>query len=195
MNSAAVIGRQLRQQQASSRISGPVVPPTQYKGRALNSFSSAQGPRQDRDLLSLATQSNLGADADKPFAKFSQIYSHDHFYPHPAHRETGEKSVRRKEKKKKEPRVQLSWHCFCVALKALSSGLVLLVLGSVMSVVGFCADSLSQQSVRLQNGTLVTKVDGDVKTHLHNLTYVGYKALSPLPVFAFSLNFNSLHVN
>ena len=167
MNSAAVIGRQLRQQQSNSRVSGPVVPPTQYRGRR----QSQVALKHDRDLLSLPT----GADADKKFAKFSQLYSHEHsqFYPHPAHREKSEKTNHRKKKKKKENGIKCTWHCFCVALKALSSGIILLLVGTVMSAVGFFADSVSEERIQHEDGTITTSVNNDLKNHLHNLTYVG----------------------
>lgn len=169
MNSAAVIGRQLRQQQTNNRISGPVVPPTQYRGRGQSLAALRIEHSHQRDLLSPYT----GADADKKFAKFSQLYQHE-FYPHPAHRETGEKQGgHRKEKKKKTNRIKCTWHCFCVAFKALSSGVILLIIGTVMSIVGFFADSLSEVQVQHKNGTITTAVNKELKNHLLNLTYVG----------------------
>lgn len=175
MSSAAVIGRQLRQQQSSSRTSGPVVPPTQYKGRTpIVQSSSVQSWRtpQDRDLNSLGTQSTIGVDADKKFAHFSQLYVSNEFYPHPAHRQKTERAER-KAKKKKEPRLRCTWHCFIVSMKALLPGIIMLVAGTVMSVVGFFADSLSSHRVQLENGTALENVDTEMKTNLHNLTYVG----------------------
>lgn len=231
MSSAAVIGRQLRQQAASNRISGPQVPPTQYKGSAQSraaaaaaaalsrarpsSFSSVHGrslqhqalgresvhrtnsfygtlERQDSHttvggsstVLLPPSTSSPGADADKNFAKFSQLYSHD-FYPHPAHRAeaaaglAGERSERRGKKRGDKKgsegrRVFFSSRCLWVAIKAHCPGVVLVLVGTIMSVVGFYAESLSElEAVRLENGTLERRTDDNLKAHLHNLTYVG----------------------
>ncbi|KAF7488370.1 hypothetical protein SSS_05561 [Sarcoptes scabiei] len=181
--SAAVIGRQLRQQQNTNRNPGPVVPPTQYRG----------------------------VDAEKKFAKFSQHYNNNshEFYPHPAHRNntfnnnannhssnsSGRNSRNDKRKldkknhrKKKDgcgddddddnglgktKRLIFTRHCFCVAFKALSTGFVLLIMGTVMSIVGFFADSLAMEQAELNNGTYVSTINKGTKLHLHNLTYVG----------------------
>lgn len=227
MSSAAVIGRQLRQQSAANRISGPQVPPTQYKGSAQaraaaaaalsrarpSSFSSVHGrslaQQQQSSSLSSSVQRTSsfygalerqdsrttvggsstvllpsGADADKNFAKFSQLYSHE-FYPHPAHRAeaaaglAGERSERRGKRKDKKGssenrRVFFSSRCWWVAFKAHCPGVVLVLVGTIMSVVGFYAESLSElEAVRLENGTLERRTDENLKAHLHNLTYVG----------------------
>ncbi|XP_075584947.1 uncharacterized protein LOC124499994 isoform X4 [Dermatophagoides farinae] len=159
--SAAVIGRQLRQQQTTNRAPGPVVPPTHYRG----------------------------ADVNSKFAKFSQQYNHSsyEFYPHPAHRETNNnkkhghghmnKSVNNNSngssKKTKENQMIFSKHCFCVAFKALSTGVILFSIGTIMSIVGFFADSLALEPIQLNNGTYTTIINKGTKLHLHNMTYVG----------------------
>ncbi|CAG2106964.1 unnamed protein product [Medioppia subpectinata] len=169
MNSAAVIGRQLRQQQTTGRVSGPLVPPQPFKGRARtpSHLPGLQGGR----TYSPAAHS-LGPDADKKFAQFAGQHPHE-FYPHPAHRENHDKDKDNDKNKEDEPRLRCTWHCFCIALKALSGGIVLLMLGTVMSVVGFFAEPLAVDHVKLENGTVVPTIDPDTKQHLHNLTYVG----------------------
>jgi hypothetical protein len=171
MNSAAVIGRQLRQQQNIGRTSGPLVPPQPFKGRP-RTPSHIPGLQAGRPYSPAPPSlTNLGPDADKRFAQFAQ-HSHE-FYPHPAHRENADKEKGDKDKKDDEPRLRCTWHCFCIALKALSGGIVLLVLGTIMSVVGFLAEPLAVDYIKLDNGTVVPTIDPDTKQHLHNLTYVG----------------------
>lgn len=257
--SAAVIGRQLRQQASSSRISGPVVPPTQYKGSGSSaraaaaeaaaaalsrarpsSFSSSgrqgttrqgqghQGHQSSSSNLARTSSfygaldttsqqhahqlggshptvlsssslflnnnnNNTGADADKNFAKFSQLYSHE-FYPHPAHRAEaaaalagdgrgdGRRGKKRTagggaggDKKSTTRRVFFSSRCWWVAVKAHCPGVILVLVGTIMSVVGFYAEALSEvAAVRLKNGTMVERhTDDSLKAQLHNLTYVG----------------------
>ena len=171
MNSAAVIGRQLRQQQTTGRVSGPLVPPP-HRGRP-RTPSHLPGLQAARPYSpaphSLTT---IGPDADKKFAQFAGQHPHE-FYPHPAHRENAERDKDNDKNKDDEPRLRCTWHCFCVAFKALSGGIVLLVLGTVMSVVGFFAEPLAVEQVKLPNGTVVPTMDPDTKQHLHNLTFVG----------------------
>ncbi|CAG2174966.1 unnamed protein product, partial [Oppiella nova] len=169
---AAVIGRQLRQQQTTGRVSGPLVPPQPYKGRA-RTPSHIPGLQAGRTYSPAAHSLNtLGPDADKKFAQFAGQHPHE-FYPHPAHRENADKDKDNDKNKEEEPRLRCTWHCFCIAIKALSGGIVLLVLGTVMSVVGFFAEPLAIEHVKLENGTVVPTIDPDTKQHLHNLTYVG----------------------
>ena len=172
MNSAAVIGRQLRQQQTTGRVSGPLVPPTSYKGRP-RTPSHLPGLQVGRSYSPAPhSLSTLGPDADKKFAQFAGQHPHE-FYPHPAHRENADKDKDNEKNKDEEPRLRCTWHCFCIALKALSGGIVLLMLGTVMSVVGFFAEPLAVDEMKLENGTVVSTIDPDTKQHLHNLTYVG----------------------
>lgn len=170
MNSAAVIGRQLRQQQTTGRVSGPLVPPP-HRGRP-RTPSHLPGLQAGRPYSPAPHSLTVGPDADKKFAQFAGQHPHE-FYPHPAHRENADKDKDNDKNKDDEPRLRCTWHCFCVAFKALSGGIVLLVLGTVMSVVGFFAEPLAIEQVKLPNGTLVPTMDPDTKQHLHNLTYVG----------------------
>ena len=167
MNSAAVIGRQLRHH--APRASGQGIPPGiagQLKGRQ----------RQPSHLPGL--QPGPG----RPFSPggFNQQpktgYYQREFYPHPAHRESADKYKRDKQQdknKEQQPKLRCTWHCFCVAMKALSGGIILLTIGTIMSVVGFFAEPLAIEYKKAPNGTLVPTIDPDIKTHLHNLTYVG----------------------
>ncbi|XP_054153245.1 uncharacterized protein LOC128951959 isoform X2 [Oppia nitens] len=170
--SAAVIGRQLRQQQTTGRVSGPLVPPQHFKGRP-RTPSHISGLPVGRTYSPAAHSLNtLGPDADKKFAQFAGQHPHE-FYPHPAHRENADKDKEADKHKDDEPRLRCTWHCFCIAIKALSGGIVLLVLGTVMSVIGFFAEPLAIEQITLPNGTIVPTMDPDTKQHLHNLTYVG----------------------
>ncbi|RWS31148.1 hypothetical protein B4U80_00730 [Leptotrombidium deliense] len=144
MNSAAVIGRQLRQQQTGGRTSGPLVPPQQPgKGRPRTPSHNPQRP-------------------------YSPAPASYHQYPSPHPAAHGGKDSKKKQQQPEEPRIRCTWHCFCVALKALSGGIVLLVAGTVMSVVGFVAEAnhVKQQQV---SGANVTEVG----EHIRNLTFAG----------------------
>ncbi|KAH7646572.1 hypothetical protein HUG17_2110 [Dermatophagoides farinae] len=189
MSSAAVIGRQLRQQQTTNRAPGPVVPPTHYRGRPININHNYNDQQQIFLANGVDFFNDQGADVNSKFAKFSQQYNHSsyEFYPHPAHRETNNnkkhghghmnKSVNNNSngssKKTKENQMIFSKHCFCVAFKALSTGVILFSIGTIMSIVGFFADSLALEPIQLNNGTYTTTINKDTKLHLHNMTYVG----------------------
>ncbi|XP_075584946.1 uncharacterized protein LOC124499994 isoform X2 [Dermatophagoides farinae] len=187
--SAAVIGRQLRQQQTTNRAPGPVVPPTHYRGRPININHNYNDQQQIFLANGVDFFNDQGADVNSKFAKFSQQYNHSsyEFYPHPAHRETNNnkkhghghmnKSVNNNSngssKKTKENQMIFSKHCFCVAFKALSTGVILFSIGTIMSIVGFFADSLALEPIQLNNGTYTTIINKGTKLHLHNMTYVG----------------------
>ena len=189
MSSAAVIGRQLRQQQTTNRAPGPVVPPTHYRGRPININHNYNDQQQIFLANGVDFFNDQGADVNSKFAKFSQQYNHSsyEFYPHPAHRETNNnkkhghghmnKSVNNNSngssKKTKENQMVFSKHCFCVAFKALSTGVILFSIGTIMSIVGFFADSLALEPIQLNNGTYTTTINKGTKLHLHNMTYVG----------------------
>lgn len=162
MNSAAVIGRQLRQHQNTGRTSGPLVPPQPpYKGRPRTPSHIGQRP------YSPAPPSLTGT-GDNNVNTISSAYH----YPSPH----GNRQEKNKKKKKgdddDEPRLKCTWHCFCVAFKALSGGIILLTVGTVMSVVGFVAESYIEYT-DFGNGTVIPNIDEDTKMHLHNLTYAG----------------------
>lgn len=130
MNSAAVIGRQLRQQNTGR--GGP-----QGKG--------GRGRAPSHQPL---TNAQLKALQDK-----------------------------KEEEKKKVGTIQsirnkITVQCLWLTCKALSSGMILLIIGTTMSVVGFYADSLSTEVKESGNSTIEVK-DKDRHYHLHNLTYVG----------------------
>ncbi|OTF75849.1 hypothetical protein BLA29_006103, partial [Euroglyphus maynei] len=190
MSTAAVIGRQLRHHQTANRVPGPVVPPTHYRGRSINinhNYNDHQQIFLANGVVDSFTINNndQGADADSKFAKFSHQYNHSsyEYYPHPAHRDNnndkqGKPSAKKSatntnDEKTKQNRLVFSKHCFCVAFKALSMGVILFSAGTIMSIVGFFADSLATETVRLDNGTYTTTINNGTKLHLHNMTYVG----------------------
>lgn len=149
------------------------MPPSQYKGRPRTpSHIPGPIPAAPGRPFSPAPPSltNLGPDGDKRYGNFAQPLE---FYPHPAHRDGGHKDDKDDKKKEDEPKLRCTWHCFCIALKAFSGGIVLLALGTVMSVIGFFAGDLAIEYVPNANGTLEKQIDEDTQTHLHNLTYVG----------------------
>lgn len=162
MSSAAVIGRQLRQQNTGLRTSGPLVPPAQqYKGRPRTPSHAVPGNRPYSPAGSGSGTSGPGP-------------GHVRHYVSPAERERQKQCA-----KQEEPKLKCTWHCFCIALKALSGGIVLLVAGTIMSVVGFVAEA-NMNSTMLANGTAAGAVAGvaanstsDSVSTFRNLTYAG----------------------
>ncbi|KAI5695212.1 hypothetical protein M8J75_012797 [Diaphorina citri] len=67
-------------------------------------------------------------------------------------------------------RSKLSKRCFWNACKALSFGLLLMVIGGSMATIGYYADSLSPKPVFRTNSTVRIKSKG---FHLNNLSYAG----------------------
>ncbi|KAF8790371.1 hypothetical protein HNY73_005398 [Argiope bruennichi] len=130
MNSAAVIGRQLRQQNTGR--GGP--PPGKGRQRALS-----------HQPLTNAQLQQLQAKKEEEKKKVGTI-----------------QSIRNK----------ITVQCLWLTCKALSSGMILLIIGTTMSVVGFYADTLSTEIQESGNSTIEVR-DPDRHYHLHNLTYVG----------------------
>lgn len=84
---------------------------------------------------------------------------------------------KKEEEKKKVGTIQsirnkVTVQCLWLTCKALSGGMILLVIGTTMSVVGFYAETLSTEVIESGNRT-VEVTDPDRQYHLHNLTYVG----------------------
>ncbi|KAI1295655.1 hypothetical protein HDE_05586 [Halotydeus destructor] len=136
MSSAAVIGRQLRQQNPSVRTSGPLVPPQPpYKGRP-RTPSHHPGSSGNRPY-SPAGPSSLTGTSDRVSGVLpgAQVYP-----PHQPH-DRGKKGKKKDKEEDAEPKLKCTWHCFCIAIKALSGGLILLLAGTVMSIVGFVGEA------------------------------------------------------
>ncbi|XP_054721895.1 uncharacterized protein LOC129231564 [Uloborus diversus] len=129
MNSAAVIGRQLRQQNTGR--GGP--PPKGGRQRALS-----HQPLTSNQLQQLQKKE----DEKKKVGTIQSI------------------------------RNKVTVQCLWLTCKALSGGMILLIIGTTMSVVGFYADSLSTEVIESGNRTIEV-TDTDRHYHLHNLTYVG----------------------
>ncbi|XP_035207941.1 uncharacterized protein LOC118182667 [Stegodyphus dumicola] len=129
MNSAAVIGRQIRQQNT---------------GRAPPAGKGRQRALSHQPLTSSQLQ-QLQAKKEEEKKKVGTI-----------------ESIRSK----------VTVQCLWLTCKALSGGMILLVIGTTMSVVGFYADSLSTEIIESGNRTIEVTND-DKHYHLHNLTYVG----------------------
>lgn len=84
---------------------------------------------------------------------------------------------KKEEEKKKVGTIQsirnkVTVQCLWLTCKALSGGMILLAIGTTMSVVGFYAETLSTEVIESNNRT-VEVTDPDRQYHLHNLTYVG----------------------
>lgn len=163
VSSAAVIGRQLRQQKTDGRTSGPLVPPQPpYKGRPRTPSHLPQRP------YSPAPPSLTGTgDQRVNVIPGAQVYSHHYSSP-------SEREKQKNANKEEEPRLKCTWHCFCIALKALSGGIILLVAGTIMSVVGFVAEQ-NLVNGTFPNGTLIpaNNATGDSVSTFRNLTYAG----------------------
>ncbi|XP_064486402.1 uncharacterized protein LOC135398828 [Ornithodoros turicata] len=120
MNSAAVIGRQLRQQNT-----GRGAPPA--RGRAPSHVNLVPGQQPSTTTATEAKEAEPG---------------------------------------------RVSLRCIWEACKALSGGIFLIIVGTVMCVVGFFAEDLATSPVQRHNVT-VLQVDPNTEYHLHNLSLVG----------------------
>lgn len=171
MNSAAVIGRQLRQQATTGRTSGPLVPPqAPGKGRPR---TPSHVPTSGRPY-SPAPASMTGTSGERynvipgggggggggPGATHLNYPS-----SHPGLHGKEDRGA-----KGEEPKLKCTWHCFCVALKALSGGLVLFIAGTIMSVVGFVADANHNSTQTLSNDTVI---ETPLPSVFRNLTFAG----------------------
>lgn len=189
-----MIGRQLRQQQNTSRTSGPLVPPVSiYKGRP-------RTPSQiGRPYSPAATSSTFGTGTGHtsstggvgaggvsvlnypPHSQSIQSYS-DQVSKHNYSTIQGYSTSRSKashlsnNNNKNQPgdeeaRIRCTCHCFCIALKALSLGLCLLIAGIIMSGFGF----YNEHYFLLQhnNLTAITETEKASLTMYRNLTYAG----------------------
>lgn len=170
-HSAAVIGRQLRQNtNTGGRTSGPLVPPA-AKGRPRTPSHVQPIPQRP---YSPAPPSGAGAGAGAGDQRVNvisgaQIYSHQFSSPNPHDRD-------KNKQEDEQPRLKCTWHCFCIALKALSGGIVLLVAGTIMSVVGFLNEAPINGT--LHNTTLVpsspaVNATSEGISTFKNLTYAG----------------------
>ena len=73
-----------------------------------------------------------------------------------------------------EPRLKCTWHCCCVALKALSGGIVLLILGSLMTAAGIVAEeNLVNSANKFPNGSLSDPHDVETLATYRNLSFAG----------------------
>lgn len=72
------------------------------------------------------------------------------------------------------PKLRCTWHCFCVAFKALSGGLVLLIVGTIMSVSGFMMEAEQREKAKTNpSSTMPSKESDEVNARIRNLTYAG----------------------
>jgi len=145
MNSAAVISRQIRNQQSSGRSS------TSYsygqKNRPRASFHQLH-----QNYLTTSTATNINEDL-----------SLRHYY-------FNDQLLHKDDKKEQGSRLKCTCHCLCVTLKAMSGGLVLLIVGTTMSLIGFIADAQHNFSETLANGTVVER---PLPSVFRNLTFAG----------------------
>lgn len=202
MNSAAVIGRQLRQQAVSGRSSGPMVqaPPVHGKHRPrtpshvmlpLRPHSPAPPHSSLADYAPVFANRPGYASGDRmqvfcsaPYADFSTGN------PLAVQRDQRELAaqLRKSEMARTQPKLHCTWHCFCVAFKALSGGIVLLVVGTVMSVIGFLAEAnlqaSNQQKAAAERAAEVAAVESgepspptespeELHAQIRNLTFAG----------------------
>lgn len=73
-----------------------------------------------------------------------------------------------------EPQLKCTWHCFCVALKALSGGIVLLIVGSLMTTAGIMAEeNLINTANKFPNGSLSDPHDIETLAAYRNLSFAG----------------------
>ncbi|KAK8784080.1 hypothetical protein V5799_009556 [Amblyomma americanum] len=162
MNSAAVIGRQLRQQntgRAGAAAASSLTAAASARARAPShcNLIPAQTQQQLQQQQQQAHAASAGAAASQ-------------------------------ENKDESPATRWTWSCVWEACKALSGGIFLLALGTAMCVVGFFAEDLATSPVPRQgNATAAsdgtTTSDGEVATtlvvdrnreyHLHNLSFAG----------------------
>lgn len=73
-----------------------------------------------------------------------------------------------------EPQLKCTWHCCCVALKALSGGIVLIIVGSLMTAAGIMAEeNLIDAASKFPNGTLSDPQDVETLATYRNLSFAG----------------------
>ena len=191
LNSAAVIGRQLRQQQNTSRTSGPLVPPVSiYKGRprtpsqigrpyspaaTSSTFGTGTGHTSSTGGVAAGGVSvlNYSTHPQSTQSTSDQVSKHNYSsYPNSRSKPCDPRnSSNNNQPGDEEPRIRCTCHCFCIALKALSLGLCLLIAGVVMSGFGF----YNEHYFLLQhtNLTVITETEKASLTMYRNLTYAG----------------------
>ena len=220
MNSAAVIGRQLRQQAVCGRSSGPLVtaqpafgkhrprtpshvmlpnrphspapPPSAMANTAGIAGGGLQAmPHRQSDTEMMPPNRNVFAPSDRMQVYCSVPYATTATgNPLAVQRDQRELAaqLRKAELARSQPKLRCTWHCFCIAFKALSGGIVLLVVGTVMSVVGFLADANLQQAneqraaagraaeaaaVPNDFGPPTTQSPEELHAQIRNLTFAG----------------------
>ncbi|KAG8178453.1 hypothetical protein JTE90_026552 [Oedothorax gibbosus] len=153
MNSAAVIGRQLRQQH----------PPASQKPLAVPSSGSPKNrPR---------TPSHHPGQPSPPKAELLLTAA-------AASSTTNQQQQQQDQKQQKgglaKMKSCMSCRCIWLCFKALSGGVLLIALGVGMTVFGFYADTFAVHETfdPATNSTSVVRNES-LKMHLHNLTYVG----------------------
>ncbi|XP_074598555.1 uncharacterized protein LOC141853199 isoform X2 [Brevipalpus obovatus] len=178
--SAAVIGRQLRQHTTTApgrtSTSGPLLPailPVKGRPRSPVHHLSASG----RPYSPLPHSSGDPGGGPRLMYDYGPCvtrtaYDYTGLMAKPP-TQTGNKS--RKERMQEEPKLKCTWHCLCVAFKALSGGLVLLIAGTIMSVIGFMADAKHQNYIASLNttGNTSSVEVPSLPTMYRNMTYAG----------------------
>ena len=200
--SAAVIGQRLRQQKdTANRASGPLPHPA-YKGRPRTpSFYGGTGrpyspagigtggtggvpgsvnPSLGGGASSLTSVSVAGVQVPVPPGGYSshpgsdQYQQSSHLYQQQQRPIQGRKRKQPEPVKEAGPKLKCTWHCICIAFKALSGGILLLIIGSIMSAAGFAAEAnLLAESPKFPNGTLINKDQIETLATYRNLTYAG----------------------
>ncbi|CAN7998250.1 unnamed protein product, partial [Ixodes hexagonus] len=153
MNSAAVIGRQLRQQNT---------------GRAA---LAAGGGAGGLSAASAAARARAPSHCNliPPSAQQHQQQQQQHQQgPHhtPGQAQTNTADA------KEETGSRWTLRCVWEACKALSGGILLMVVGTTMCVVGFYAEHLATSQEQRHNATVVV-VDRTREAHLHNMSFAG----------------------
>lgn len=73
-----------------------------------------------------------------------------------------------------EPQLKCNWHCCCVAFKASGMGIVLLIIGSLMTAAGIMAEeNLINTANKFPNGTLSDPQDVETLAAYRNLSFAG----------------------
>lgn len=80
--------------------------------------------------------------------------------------------LRKLDMQRKNPKLKCTLHCVCIAFKALSGGLFLLIVGTIMSVYGFFLEAEQKQKAKLNNEIVIPKGD-ELNARIRNLTYAG----------------------
>lgn len=148
MSSAAVIGRQLRQQNTGRAV----LAAAGGGAGALSAASAAARARAPSHCNLIPTQPQQ-QHQQGPHQQQGQAQSNTA----DAKEETGSR-----------------WTLRCVweACKALSGGILLMVVGTAMCVVGFYAEHLATSQEQRHNATVVV-VDRTREAHLHNMSFAG----------------------